>query len=177
MSAQPQLVEGRSCDGCTLCCKVMAIAELAKPKGEWCTHCGIGKGCRIYAERPAPCVEFYCMYLINPSLGEHWKPSRAHMVITRDARSMVYVRPDPGRPEVWRKEPYYADLKKWSARFARAGIMISVCIGDTMTIVLPDRDIDLGREDPTKQIRLMVQAGPKGPRYDVQVIDAPKPKA
>ena len=158
-----------------MCCKVMGIGEIAKRPGEWCPHCDIGNGCRIYADRPPSCVEFYCMYLTNPTLGEHWKPSLARMVITRERQNMVYVRPDPARPDVWRKEPYYADLKKWSARFASRGIMLSICVGDTMTVVLPDHDVDLGREDPTKLLRLVVHAQPNGRRYDIEVIDAPKP--
>ena len=30
------IVPGRACGGCSLCCKVMVIAELAKPAGTWC---------------------------------------------------------------------------------------------------------------------------------------------
>ena len=42
----------RTCGDCTLCCKVMAIEELAKPVGTWCPHCKPGRGCRIYPDRP-----------------------------------------------------------------------------------------------------------------------------
>ena len=33
----------RNCDGCTLCCKVMGVAELAKPPGVQCAHCLVGQ--------------------------------------------------------------------------------------------------------------------------------------
>src|SRR5262249_50752592 len=38
----------RGCDGCTLCCKVMEVKEIAKPGGKWCAHCKTGTGCGIY---------------------------------------------------------------------------------------------------------------------------------
>jgi len=43
----------RACGDCPLCCKAMAIAELATTAGSWCRHCKPGQGCAIYAERPA----------------------------------------------------------------------------------------------------------------------------
>jgi hypothetical protein len=52
-----------ACGSCTACCRVYAIRELNKPTGTWCQHCAIGKGCKIYAERPKPCVEFACEWL------------------------------------------------------------------------------------------------------------------
>jgi hypothetical protein len=33
-----QIVEGRGCKDCTLCCKLLGIAELEKPRATWCTH-------------------------------------------------------------------------------------------------------------------------------------------
>ncbi len=33
-----------SCDGCTVCCKVLKIRELDKPANIWCAECKIGGG-------------------------------------------------------------------------------------------------------------------------------------
>ena len=43
---------GRSCGSCSECCRLIGVEELAKPAGQWCTHCDPGHGCRIYPERP-----------------------------------------------------------------------------------------------------------------------------
>jgi len=45
------VVAGRACGTCTLCCKVVAVTELAKAAGQWCLHCRPGRGCSIL--RPA----------------------------------------------------------------------------------------------------------------------------
>ena len=53
------------CGGCTACCRVFEIPELKKPAGTWCQHCAIGKGCKIYDDRPQMCVEFECLWLLS----------------------------------------------------------------------------------------------------------------
>lgn len=52
MTDAPQLVAGRSCAGCTLCCKLLAVEALAKPRAKWCPHCDSKQGCTIYETRP-----------------------------------------------------------------------------------------------------------------------------
>jgi hypothetical protein len=113
------VVPGRGYDGCTLCCKLLGIAELGKPKGVWCGHCDIGVGCRIYAMRPPSCGEFHCGFLTLGTLKEAWRPSKCKIVVAAEAggrRLAAYV--DPGRPDAWKAEPYYSQLKEW-ARLAR----------------------------------------------------------
>lgn len=56
---------GRACGDCRLCCKVLEIYEIFKPKGEWCQH-ACSKGCGIYASRPEGCQAFECFWLANP---------------------------------------------------------------------------------------------------------------
>lgn len=50
----------RSCGGCTLCCKVIGVHEIAKPKGVLCTHCKPGSGCMVHASRPKACRAYTC---------------------------------------------------------------------------------------------------------------------
>ncbi|HWB53430.1 MAG TPA: hypothetical protein VG722_04530 [Tepidisphaeraceae bacterium] len=57
------------CGECTACCDVLAIRELGKPFYSRCQHVLLGKGCGIYAERPAPCSAFRCAWLAGV-LGE-----------------------------------------------------------------------------------------------------------
>ena len=54
--AQP--APGKTCGSCTLCCKVVGIAELKKPADVWCGHCNKAKGCRIYDTRPQVCRKY-----------------------------------------------------------------------------------------------------------------------
>lgn len=72
----------RSCGPCRLCCLVMAVPEIHKPKGEWCRH-ACATGCGIYAERPQPCRDFECAWLTDPEgalLREEDRPDRVGVV-------------------------------------------------------------------------------------------------
>src|SRR5207245_429253 len=48
--------DGKQCGECSLCCKVMGIPELGKPKDASCAHIVAHKGCAIYGERPPSCL-------------------------------------------------------------------------------------------------------------------------
>jgi hypothetical protein len=110
------IVPGRSCDNCTLCCKVLGIAEFAKPQGQECTHCLTDRGCAIYGRRPEVCREFYCSYLLSPALGEEWKPTTSHMVLGYMAEAdVILIYTDPDHPNRWRTEPYLSRIRKWAA--------------------------------------------------------------
>ena len=63
---------GRNCSGCGLCCTLLRIEELDKPPMIACSHCEAGGGCRIYAQRPTECRQFYCGYLLDAKLDERW---------------------------------------------------------------------------------------------------------
>jgi hypothetical protein len=71
----------RACGDCTLCCKLEGIRELNKRAWQWCQHCAIGKGCRIYAERPDPCRNFRCLWLDDMAMDEHMRPDRAGVYV------------------------------------------------------------------------------------------------
>src|SRR5690242_11729463 len=135
----------RNCDGCTLCCKVLAIEELNKPQGTWCVHCERTSGCRIYQDRPDPCRNFRCLFLLAPQMPEAWRPKNAHFVIvTESTGRLVAVHCDPQWPRAWRDEPYYSYFKRWSAELMERAAVIAIYVGKRVTAVLPDRDIDLG---------------------------------
>jgi hypothetical protein len=55
-------VTDNACGSCNACCRAFAIPDLKKA-GEWCKHCNIGVGCRIYENRPEACVTFECLWL------------------------------------------------------------------------------------------------------------------
>jgi hypothetical protein len=53
---------GRSCDGCTMSCRVLRIAQLEKKAGELCRNARPGSGCAIYPLRPTLCRTFACRW-------------------------------------------------------------------------------------------------------------------
>src|SRR3954449_5594086 len=95
----PQAVRG--CDGCTLCCKVMAVPGLAKPGNAWCAHCRTGVGCGVYETRPNECRTFQCGYLLMPELTEQWKPATSRLIILGSGGNRINIRMDEGRPDAW----------------------------------------------------------------------------
>lgn len=69
----------RTCGGCTACCKTHAVHELPKKAGVWCTHCDIGKGCKIYEGRPRGCADFQCGWLLG-MWNEEDRPDKLKIV-------------------------------------------------------------------------------------------------
>ena len=139
------LVPGRSCEGCTMCCKLMAVADLEKPRGTWCSHCNQKRGCTIYDTRPEPCRAFYCGYLRLAQLDERWKPAKAKFLVNfEESSNRIVIHADPARPDAWRAEPYYKTIKQWARNAAKEQGMVLVWAGSHAMLVLPDRDRDLG---------------------------------
>jgi hypothetical protein len=67
--AESRCHSGRACGSCTLCCKVIAVADFDKLPGVWCPHCVRGKGCGIYETRPTDCRTFFCEWMLDKGLG------------------------------------------------------------------------------------------------------------
>jgi len=143
-----QVVPGRTCGTCTLCCKTVAVKELNKPIGVWCPHCLRGKGCAIYDTRPASCREFYCQWMLEGALGPEWKPDRAKFAVILTPSQHITVCVDPGFPSAWRQPPYYDALKRWARACANDPSSpwpgVDVWIGARWIVILPDRDEDVG---------------------------------
>jgi hypothetical protein len=62
----------------------------------------------------------------------------------------VYV--DPGFPTNWRKEPYYSQLGDLAINMAQQQKQLLVRINDRVIVLLPNKEIDLGRCDKEDQI-------------------------
>jgi hypothetical protein len=99
------------CGECTACCRVFAIAELPEKKaGDWCQHCAIGKGCKIYEQRPPTCAEFQCLWLISQSRGgaermePELRPDRCKVVFSPSTNEMIMAGTVmPGSPLAWQR--------------------------------------------------------------------------
>lgn len=115
----------RSCGDCSLCCKLLGIAELEKPAGKWCPHCDPGKArCRSYDDRPMTCRTFACGWLVNEQFGEEWFPARCKIVVNlnvdEDPHVMqLYV--DAARRDAWKQEPFRSGIEQL-ARNGRVGL-------------------------------------------------------
>jgi len=91
----------RSCGECTLCCRLERIAELAKPRNEWCVFCEIGKGCAIYGDHPNSCKSFKCWWLTNFSLGAEYRPDMIGAYAAGDpAAGYLRIMVDHGDPAI-----------------------------------------------------------------------------
>ncbi|MFC0284652.1 hypothetical protein ACFFJB_13745 [Camelimonas abortus] len=164
---------GRTCGSCTLCCKVMGIAALAKPRGRWCPRCRPGKGCASYATRPQECRSFACLWLGGGFLGDEWRPDRCKMVLyTEHGGARLVVQTDPGAGPVWRREPWLGQIRAWAAAAAASRRQVMVMTGDVATLVLPDRDVHLGRLREGDQVIVHERLQGGAPAWEVEVRPA-----
>ena len=162
-----ELVPGRSCGTCTLCCKLMKVSELDKPSGTWCTHVAQGKGCGIYETRPHSCRAFLCGYLSTEALSDAWYPGRCKIVLSSNEGGIT-AQIDPSRPDVWRQAPYYEQFKSWSRAMSPKGRVMLLRIGARAVVILPDEDVDVGVVSPSDSFFLDMLPGAVGPQYRVR---------
>lgn len=171
-----QPAPGRSCQGCTLCCKLLGIKELAKPSGRWCEHCDVGRGCKIYETRPGECRTFHCAWLLNARMPAEWAPKDSRLVVTESGPGVI-VNADPGRPGAWRKAPFYAVIRGWAKDVVPRGGQVLVREGMNITAILPDREKPLGvLQDNWVAVSNHTRT-PTGIYYDVVVMPKDDPRA
>ena len=143
-TADVDVVPGRGCGGCTLCCKLLGVEELILAPLQWCPRCDTSVGCTAYAERPTECRQFYCQYLLDGALDEHWKPSRCKMVVVlEDFTDNLVIHVDPDRPHAWRQAPFHTQIRRWAREQARLGRQVVVWQGDRKIMIDPRDPADL----------------------------------
>jgi hypothetical protein len=54
------------------------------------------------------------------------------------------IRCDPGFPDAWRKEPFRSQIYSWAEAGELSDVTVLVIVGEKMTLVTRDRDLDLG---------------------------------
>jgi len=107
----------KGCGDCGLCCKLMGVTALGKAPGRWCGHFSKRTGCAVYETRPGDCRVFNCLWLLTEALDETWKPSVCGFVLhSENGGARLIVECDPARPHDWRRAPYEATLRGWTAR-------------------------------------------------------------
>jgi hypothetical protein len=83
-----ELVPGRACGTCNLCCVVPVVdsPELAKPSGAVCRHSR--GGCAVYERRPDVCRRFFCAWRRTKRIPDDWRPDRCGVFATLDSDSV-----------------------------------------------------------------------------------------
>ena len=161
----------KRCGDCSLCCKVLAIPELEKPKDAWCSNFAAGTGCRIYADRPPSCRDFACRWLVDSSMGPEWKPSVCKLVLDTKPGLLV-VHADPAVSKPWRMEPYHSVLKRLAAQGLARGTLVMAMERRRSIVILPDREVDMGILDKGDRIALESVQTPSGPQWRPRVMSA-----
>lgn len=77
------VAEGRSCGECIACCDILTIDDpkLKKPAGQVCPNHD-GTGCTIYADRPATCRAWFCLWRRDESLPNTANPAECGVVFS-----------------------------------------------------------------------------------------------
>lgn len=114
----------RQCGECTLCCTLLPVPVLNKPKLVNCVHCA--SGCSIYSERPIPCRTFHCEWL-KGEFKEDMRPDKSHVVfeaMTQEPLILALV--EPGYGDVLPKMTYVLEhyLKEGKSVVATTGFAL-----------------------------------------------------
>lgn len=72
----------RRCGTCTLCCKLLPVADIQKGANEVCKFQRSAKGCTVYQKKnfPVSCALWSCIWLANDETDLP-RPDHAHYVI------------------------------------------------------------------------------------------------
>jgi hypothetical protein len=155
-----------------MCCKLLAIPELDKPGMQWCSHCEVGVGCRIYADRPQSCRTFQCGFLTSPNLDERWRPSASKLIVSfHEAANRIYIHTE--QSSAWRKEPFYSRIKAWANQMLRQHGQVLVWQANEIVAVLPHKDVNLGVVADNQRIHTKETLTPSGVEYDVVLVTKP----
>ena len=161
----------KQCGDCSLCCKVLRIPELEKPKDHWCPNFAAGTGCNIYPDRPPSCRSFRCRWLTDETMGPEWKPSVSKLVLDNKPH-LLAVHADPAVSKPWRREPYGSTLRRLAAQGLTLGTIVMVMEHRRSVVILPDREVDMGILDVNDRIALERVQTPSGQYWRPRVMSA-----
>jgi len=131
------LVPGRECGECTICCRALQIdePELQKHAAVVCPNCVSG-GCGIYQTRPKVCREFYCGWRAMEWLDDEWRPDKSGVLIVglsdevpEAYRNKSGVQLVIGYPKAIYKKDFAITVAKWVANRVPVFLAIPVPVG------------------------------------------------
>jgi hypothetical protein len=94
--------------------------------GDWCKHCDIAKGCKIWGEHPKECKEYYCMWVQQEKSSENMRPDRCGVIFDKIADDIILAKVDPDRKRL------ADDIKRQIKLFTNEGfsvVMVNQKIG------------------------------------------------
>jgi hypothetical protein len=92
---EPELVAGRECGSCNVCCVALTIndPELQKLQGHRCRNARPDNSCAIYETRPQTCRTYYCGWRRLKWIRETLRPDRSgvlvrlHNIVSKETRT------------------------------------------------------------------------------------------
>ncbi len=160
----------KECGDCTLCCKIMSVPELNKPKDTWCSHVVKKGGCGIYETRPHACREFRCLWLKDAGIPADWKPNKAKFLMVDESPTELVVHVEANFPGAWRKEPCLTALRTMAQQAQSLKRLVVIMERGESTVLLPDREVPIGVVGPDQRLVSGFVATPSGPRFEVKVM-------
>jgi hypothetical protein len=152
----------------------LSVPELEKPGNVWCQHASPpGSGCGIYATRPDGCRRFICNWLKDSTLGNEWNPERSKIVLSSSLGGRgLRVSVDPAANDVWRSEPFYAQIKEWSSATLAGFGYVAVFAGEQCFVVFPEEDLEVSLIELGSALRVGYVENEKGRQPIVQIRSA-----
>ncbi len=134
----------RECGECSLCCKVMAVPEIDKPRDKWCSHARPGAGgCAIIGQpdRPANCGAFLCAWVErDDALPEDFRPDKVHAFFVGSVKGDgMVVHVDPAYPLAHKE----GRLAKLIEKVVSRGVRVAVVCGNRRQAYLGKTLIDI----------------------------------
>jgi len=105
-----------------MCCLILPIKWINKEAGEWCVHCDIGNGCRVFGNGlPDECAVFICAYNqvnCDPAL----RPDRCKVIFEKVNDDIFLGTMHPRYNESYKKKIVEGQIKA----FLKKGISVVI---------------------------------------------------
>lgn len=134
-----------TCDGCTVCCTLLAVEEIRKPPQKRCIYIeditpdsipqSVERGrCGIYESRPQSCREFECLWLQTQGTDAQMSPK------TRPDRCGVMLVPTTHESTIAAhcESPLALDtglMRKYVTKWLHSGLRIVKICGNNRTLI------------------------------------------
>jgi hypothetical protein len=118
----PDLVPGRICGDCTVCCTVPAIdnPQIQKAASATCRHCAAG--CAIYQTRPDVCVGYFCGWRQMAIFGDDWRPDKSGVFAELETDIPDYLQSSIGVSLTLIGNPLKTVRQPWFVDFVATGL-------------------------------------------------------
>ncbi|HXS06022.1 MAG TPA: hypothetical protein VN723_04465 [Rhizomicrobium sp.] len=116
------LVPGRECGDCTVCCTVPTIDQpgIRKRAGATCRHCD--HGCRIHDTRPEVCRQYFCAWRRMEIFSEDWRPDRCGVFSELESDVPEHLMSSVGISLTLTGNPLKTIRRPWFIDFIATGI-------------------------------------------------------